>query len=535
MFSGISSYIWGGNDDGQRNDKQREESPEVQETAIPAAEPGTDEWILIDVNEKNKTTSDSSSSVPKCTTTAKDGQKKAQTKGQGSKKGHHRSVSDKPILVPNLRFVSTQKRIKSRKVKSSKDDEFVDVATIPVTSSSSSDAPMSTASSSDNDVKPSYAAMTKVAKTKEEEKDKNAVSVFQELKPLPRIVVKDLPLMKGKKTKRSPTERGNGLMEGSWFVTPPPCFTKPNTFSLAASPEEDSLIEHPSLSGSINSPMNNYANYGSNNLSSNSSTPLISSPQDSPMTISTNSSPNHSPPVSPMVINRNFELRKSKLALKNIEPLTAKNDPCPEGKVEKEIVQADIRALARRTLTLRSRSNRFAELEKQEEEVQPFSETTDQTLVSQPMVDPSPLVNQSLAEVFYGPENKCENDETDSIDTTESLVTDHSDDENIDSDILELDMLSRPILAENLSSLNIVSRMEHKGRGRNKKSSKGRKGLKREKENGENEEEVTKRSSSSERAHAGKLSYQLSIYYLLLLAYYFACEHMFLCFVLISL
>lgn len=521
MFSGISSYIWGGADGGQSiNNRGREQSPDVQETAIPAAEPGTDEWILIDVNDKNKATSDSSSSTPAPkSNTAKEGQKKVQTKGQGSKKGH-RIVSDKPILVPNLRFVSSQKRIKSRKVKSSKEEEFVDVATIPVTSivaeTPSSDAPMSATSSSDSDGKPSYAAMTKVAKaaTEEEaEKDENAVSVFQELKPLPRIVVKDLPMMKGKKTKRSPTERGSGLMEGSWFVTPPPCFTKPNTFSLAASPEEDSLIEHPSLSGSINSSMNYYANYGSNNLSSNSSTPLISSPQDSPMTISTNSSPNHSPPVSPMVMNRNFDHQKSK----NAKPLvTAENDPIPDGKVEKDIVQADIRALARRTLTLRSRSNRFAGLEKQDEEVQPSSNTTGQTLVSQPMVDPSPSVNQPLTEeVFYGPENKSEeNDDTDSIDTTESLITDHSDDENIDSDNLELDLITRPILAENLSSLNIVSRMERKGRGRNKKCLKGRKGSKQEKENGENEEEVAKRSSSSERAHAGKV--QLSIYFVCL-------------------
>lgn len=37
-------------------------------------------------------------------------------------------------------------------------------------------------------------------------------------------------------------------MEGSWFVTPPPCFTHPNTFTLETSPLEDILIEHPSVS-----------------------------------------------------------------------------------------------------------------------------------------------------------------------------------------------------------------------------------------------------------------------------------------------
>lgn len=40
-------------------------------------------------------------------------------------------------------------------------------------------------------------------------------------------------------------------MEGSWFVTPPPCFTKPNTFDMTSSPLEDMLIEKPVISGSF--------------------------------------------------------------------------------------------------------------------------------------------------------------------------------------------------------------------------------------------------------------------------------------------
>ena len=38
-------------------------------------------------------------------------------------------------------------------------------------------------------------------------------------------------------------------MEGSWFVTPPPCFTKPNTFDMTTSPLEDMLIEKPAIGG----------------------------------------------------------------------------------------------------------------------------------------------------------------------------------------------------------------------------------------------------------------------------------------------
>ena len=334
--------------------------------------------------------------------------------------------------------------------------------------------------------------MAKAPKAVEEEKDDLFVSMFTEVKALPRIVVKELPT---KKAKKSPTEKGNGMMEGSWFVTPPPCFTKPNTFSLPASPEEDSLIEHPSISGSVNSIFN-----CDNISSSNASTPLISSPQGSPMSISTSSTPTHSPPVSP--INRRAKITKVDVPMTKV---TNEKVPTPE----KEIVQADIRALARRTLTLRSRTNRFAELEKQAED----PDTTDhgmsvvsQPLVIEPTTDPrQQTIAETMAEssdVFYGPENKSEDndDDTDSIDTTESLV---SDDENEND--AEYYSLTRPIMAENLSSLNIVSRMDRKGRGRSKKVNKGKKSSKNEKENGnENEDEVVKRSSSSERAHAGE-------------------------------
>lgn len=52
-------------------------------------------------------------------------------------------------------------------------------------------------------------------------------------------------LGKPKKKKRSSCHGLNGQMEGSWFVTPPPCFTKPNTFDMTSSPMEDMLIEKP--------------------------------------------------------------------------------------------------------------------------------------------------------------------------------------------------------------------------------------------------------------------------------------------------
>ncbi|KAM6248725.1 tumor protein p53-inducible nuclear protein 2 isoform 1-T1 [Porphyrio hochstetteri] len=48
----------------------------------------------------------------------------------------------------------------------------------------------------------------------------------------------------------SPAPAGPCLMDESWFVTPPPCFTAegPGPGGMGSSPMEDLLIEHPSMS-----------------------------------------------------------------------------------------------------------------------------------------------------------------------------------------------------------------------------------------------------------------------------------------------
>ncbi|KFO98824.1 Tumor protein p53-inducible nuclear protein 2 [Calypte anna] len=48
----------------------------------------------------------------------------------------------------------------------------------------------------------------------------------------------------------SPAPAGPCLMDESWFVTPPPCFTaeEPGPGDVGSSPMEDLLIEHPSMS-----------------------------------------------------------------------------------------------------------------------------------------------------------------------------------------------------------------------------------------------------------------------------------------------
>ncbi|XP_075577451.1 tumor protein p53-inducible nuclear protein 2 [Pelecanus crispus] len=53
----------------------------------------------------------------------------------------------------------------------------------------------------------------------------------------------------------SPAPAGPCLMDESWFVTPPPCFTAegPSPGGVGSSPMEDLLIEHPSMSVYITS------------------------------------------------------------------------------------------------------------------------------------------------------------------------------------------------------------------------------------------------------------------------------------------
>uniref|UniRef100_A0A8C9ETE5 Tumor protein p53 inducible nuclear protein 2 n=1 Tax=Pavo cristatus TaxID=9049 RepID=A0A8C9ETE5_PAVCR len=53
----------------------------------------------------------------------------------------------------------------------------------------------------------------------------------------------------------TPTLPSPCLMDESWFVTPPPCFTaeEPGPDSVGSSPMEDLLIEHPSMSVYITS------------------------------------------------------------------------------------------------------------------------------------------------------------------------------------------------------------------------------------------------------------------------------------------
>lgn len=61
---------------------------------------------------------------------------------------------------------------------------------------------------------------------------------------------------------RSDQERG--CMDESWFVTPPPCFTAEGA-TAEASPMEDLLIEHPSMSVYVSS--NNLSMVSNSNLS----------------------------------------------------------------------------------------------------------------------------------------------------------------------------------------------------------------------------------------------------------------------------
>lgn len=63
----------------------------------------------------------------------------------------------------------------------------------------------------------------------------------------PAILVVDQQLLKKKGTgsPKSKKSRRHEATDEEWFMTPPPCFTRPNTFDMAQSPIEDMLIEQP--------------------------------------------------------------------------------------------------------------------------------------------------------------------------------------------------------------------------------------------------------------------------------------------------
>ncbi|NXS14649.1 T53I2 protein, partial [Neodrepanis coruscans] len=60
----------------------------------------------------------------------------------------------------------------------------------------------------------------------------------------------------------SPAPAGPCLMDESWFVTPPPCFTaeEPVPDGVGSSPMEDLLIEHPSMSVYVTSTLEGVGN-----------------------------------------------------------------------------------------------------------------------------------------------------------------------------------------------------------------------------------------------------------------------------------
>ncbi|XP_053211303.1 probable serine/threonine-protein kinase DDB_G0267686 [Panonychus citri] len=94
-----------------------------------------------------------------------------------------------------------------------------------------------------------------------------------------------------KRKKRKSRENNNptGTMEGSWFMTPPPCFVshKKSIKKISVSPLEDILIEHPSISV--------FHSHTSSSLDSFYPLPSQSSLAPTPNTIGSPSSSQHSP------------------------------------------------------------------------------------------------------------------------------------------------------------------------------------------------------------------------------------------------
>lgn len=83
-----------------------------------------------------------------------------------------------------------------------------------------------------------YAQMAaKVASTTEQPRAKSPSPSPVAKTSLPILIVAK-PRQMATQTKKKSNRTANGTMEGSWFVTPPPCFTRPvpNTFMMESSP-----------------------------------------------------------------------------------------------------------------------------------------------------------------------------------------------------------------------------------------------------------------------------------------------------------
>ncbi|KAI1285526.1 Tumor protein p53-inducible nuclear protein 1 [Halotydeus destructor] len=255
MLSSLATYLFGGSDSGSPPTEEQ-----LRETQVKGQD--GDEWILIDT-KKEHSESEEDMSLGSCS----DNENAAKMATRGKK-------LRKKLAKPAPRKVVCP----------------VKAEELPVVEVSEPSLPGPR----------SYAQTAALARPDAEAEVPKAkeTAIVPVPAKVPILVVKaaDSPKKSNKKIPKT--------MEDSWFVTPPPCFTRPNTFMMESSPLEDILIEHPSMS--VFSPR-----------------PSSTIDSESPMTMSPNSSGYSSPaiPSSPPVAESPAPPKVVKASVKTGPPM----------------------------------------------------------------------------------------------------------------------------------------------------------------------------------------------------------------------
>lgn len=281
---------------------------------------------------------------------------------------------------------------------------------------------------------------------------------------------------KGKR--RNKSHGLSGTMEGSWFVTPPPCFTKPNTFSMESSPLEDQLIEMPSISGLFDN--QNKASVDKDVFSS------LEENRDVPDTddLLTNLTPIVSAPSSPVRLIHEVIHPFDGYPIDSPTRLSRKELTSKKKRANKSAVTAVVDAI---------RDNKISKSLEEKEEKSKERQSSSSLSSRSESASPSSYKASSEVEDYASEEEE--------------------DDEMTPRNLRQLSQLPSPgikgvkgrqlpLTEVQLNSYTILSRKEKKGRTKRRKD---KKPLKADDSNGGADSVSHKRSPSTERVHAGML------------------------------
>lgn len=238
MFSGITSYLFG----ATAGEPSSAEAP-LQETEIANLTGEGDDWILIDCQQKAAGASGSSNATQEDMSYS-EGSSSGMSSGSSSSDEDH-SPAPKSRATDKANVPQERSEPGSKKTTNVKQEQRKKLAKPAGQRKAAALAMLPDVPDVEN-VEPSvpgpfsYAKMAAAPAKGSASAESEPIRISKPAKA-PALIIRATGSGKKKSNK-------HGTMEGSWFVTPPPCFTRPNTFMMESSPLEDILIEHPSIS-----------------------------------------------------------------------------------------------------------------------------------------------------------------------------------------------------------------------------------------------------------------------------------------------